>query len=92
MADSVALIGSAVGAQVAFCRQVEQPVAAVALAHHRSLGWREFKLPLALVRVAFRAFQIDGARGGHGNPLVTTLDAERHTGAVLRVVIGMPDW
>lgn len=79
---SVALVGSAVCAQVAVRRQIEQLVAAIALTDHRAGLWLEFETPFPFHGVAVRAFEINSTDRRDGDPGVTALDAESLAAAV----------
>lgn len=86
---SVALIDTAVRAQMTIRSQVEQLVAAVAPANHRSRRRLELETPLAFHRPAFWAFEIDRAGWRDSNPGMAALDTE---GLATAVRIGFAPW
>lgn len=74
--SAVILNRAAVGAHVAFRLDVEQLVAASALAHHVAHLGRELELPQAFVRVALWALKPRLTNWSDGYPFVATLKTE----------------
>ena len=74
--SAVILNRAAVGAHVAFRLDVEQLVAASALAHHVAHLGRELELPQAFVCVALWALKPRLAYRSNGHPFVATLKAK----------------
>lgn len=83
VAPSIRLVNTAVGAHMAVLSKVKKLIPAVTLAHHIALGWRKFKLPVALHCLAFRALKLRGSGWRYSYPCVPASDTESLTCSVL---------